>query len=215
MNRYGTIAVLASVLTLDTANLRAGLIVAGTAVGPYSLIATRNVFGLSPLLQDPLPRERQNNALPPKITVTGITTILGPAEALYKVTGGQQDNSQRQDKTYISKEGQEQDDVAVVAIDVEKAIVTFNNHGVRQDIALPNEPGEKLFAATFVARRAGGSNPKPAHHNPKPGDYNYADQKSVTPPLPASENPESAIDLQSMIYGGGTGGDTPPGHGGL
>jgi hypothetical protein len=217
MNRYGTIAVLASVLALATANLRAELTVTGTAADPYSPIAARNVFGLTPLSQNPLSQEQRNTATPPKITLTGITTIFGPAVALYKVAGSQQDGNQRQDKSYILNPGQEQDGVAVVAIDTEKAIVTFNNHGVRQDIALPNEPaaGEKRFAATLAKGRPNGGKPKPARNNPKPGDYNYADQKTVTAPLPPIENPESAIDAQSAIYGGGIGGDTPPGHGGL
>ncbi len=217
MNRYGTIAVLASVLALATANLHAELTVTGTAADSYSPIAARNVFGLTPLSQNPLSQEQRNTATPPKITLTGITTIFGPAVALYKVAGSQQDGNQRQDKSYILNPGQEQDGVAVVAIDVEKAIVAFNNHGVRQDLPLPNEPAvnEKPFAVTRVSGRASGSKPNRDHYNPKPGGYNYADQKTVTAPLPPSENPESAIDAQSVNYGGGISGDTPPGHGGF
>lgn len=222
MNRYGTIAVLASVLALAmaAANLHADLTVTGTAAVTNSAIAARNVFGLTPLRSDPLPREQQTNAPPPRITLTGITTILGPAEALYKVAGGQQDGNQRQEKSYILNPGQEQDGVAVVAIDVKKGIVTFNNHGVRQDIALTNELAisEKPLSATSATSVTGpprGSSPKPDHSKPKPGDYNYADKKTVTAPLPATENPGSAIDAQPMIYDGGIGGDTPPGHGGF
>ena len=107
--------------------------------------------------------------------------------------------------------------MGVVTIDVTKCVVTFSNHGVRQDIALINglPVGEKLFAADGVTNPLGGSNPKPSHPNPKPGDYNYVDEKKVTAPLPLNENPASAIDAPSMSYGGGIGGDTPPGHGGL
>jgi len=207
MSRLGTITILASGLALTIANLPAESTVAGTKGGPYSPIVARNVFGLNP----PLPStDRQDGPPPPKITLTGITTILGPAEVLYKVAGSSRDNRQSPDKSYILMEGQEQDGVMVMMIDAKKATVTFNNHGVRQDLALDNEPasGETSSAPHEVTSPSVG-------RDPKPGDYNYVDEKSVTAPLPPDKNPASAIDAPSMSYGGGdTGGDVPPGHGG-
>ena len=213
MNRFRAIAVFAGGLVLTTADLQAGPTVASTAGDPYSAIVARNVFGLNP--PPPIAPDRQDSAPPPKITMTGITTIIGPPEVLYTVAGGNRDGKQWQDKSYILKEGEEKDGVGVVAIDVWKCVVTFSNHGVRQDLALTNglPVGGKLFAVDGVTSPLGGGSPKPSDSNPKPGDYNYVDQKTVTAPLPPNENPASAIDSPSMSYGGGIGGGTPPGHG--
>lgn len=207
MSRLGTITILASGLALTIANLHAESTVAGPKGGSYSPIVARNVFGLNP----PSPStDQQDSAPPPKITLTGITTILGPVEVLYKVAGSSRDDRQSRDKSYILTEGQEQDGVMVMTIDAKKATVTFNNHGVRQDLALNNEPssGETSSAPQQITSPL-------ISRTPKPGDYNYVDEKSVTAPLPPDENPASAIDAPSMSYGGGdTGGDVPPGHGG-
>jgi hypothetical protein len=101
---------------------------------PYASIVTRNVFGLNP--PPPPVADVPQGAPPPKITLTGITTIFGPAEALYKVSGVPQAGKPPKDESYILKEGEQQDDVAVQHIDVAKGIVTFKNHDVVQDIPL-------------------------------------------------------------------------------
>ena len=101
---------------------------------PYASIVTRNVFGLNP--PPPPATDVPEGAPPPKITLTGITTIFGPAEALYKVAGVPQAGKPPKDESYILKEGEQQDDIAVQHIDVAKGIVTFKNHDVVQDIPL-------------------------------------------------------------------------------
>ncbi len=100
----------------------------------YASIATRNVFGLNP--PAPAVVDTPQGPPPPKITLTGITTILGPTEALYKVSGVPQIGKPPKDESYILQEGQGQDDVVVEHIDMAKGIVTFNNHGVVQEIPL-------------------------------------------------------------------------------
>jgi hypothetical protein len=208
MNRYGTIAVFVSALALATADVQAELTVGSTTADPYSFIAARNVFGLNP--PSAPSSQQQDSTPPPKNTLPGLTTNIGPLEVLFKVAGGNRDGKQWREESYILTEGQEQDGVGVVAIDVSKGIVMFNNHGVRQDIALTNKlpEGEIPFGA-------GGMKAPSGALSPKPGDYNYADQKSVTAPLPPNENPGSAMDAPSMTYGGGIGGDMPPGHSGF
>ena len=101
---------------------------------PYASIVTRNVFGLNP--PTPAVADVPQGPPPPKITLTGITTIFGPAEALYKVSGVPQPGKPPKDESYILKEGEGQDDIVVEHIDMAKGIVTFNNHGVSQDIPL-------------------------------------------------------------------------------
>jgi len=103
------------------------------AGNPYGSIVTRNVFGLNP---PPPPTPPDQGTPPPKITLTGITTIFGPPEALFKVAGVPRPGVPPKDESYILTEGESQDDVQVQHIDVEKGIVTFINHEVVQDIPL-------------------------------------------------------------------------------
>ena len=105
---------------------------------PYATIVARNVFALLPP-----PQPADPNAVvrppPPKITATGITDIFGQLNVLFKVaalpgqTGG--------DKSYMLKEGERLDDIEVVKIDQDAAVITFNNHDVQQDIPLVATPG--------------------------------------------------------------------------
>ncbi len=132
---------------------------------PYASIVARNVFGLNPI-QVAQP-DQDSGPPPPKITLTGITTILGPAEALYKVAGVVRDNKPPQDESYMLTEGEGQDDVDVVHIDVNKGLVTFNNHGVTQEIPLQagtasgggSEGGGPPPPNNPFMRRFGGPNP--------------------------------------------------------
>ena len=105
----------------------------GQSGNPYGSIVTRNVFALNP---PPPPSEPPPSEPPPKITLTGITTIFGPKEALFKVAGVPRPGVPPKDESYILTEGESQDDVQVRNIDVDKGIVTFINHEVVQDIPL-------------------------------------------------------------------------------
>lgn len=102
---------------------------------PYGSIVTRNVFALVPIPKVDPNAQIDNGPPPPKITLTGITTIFGPAEALFKAAGIVV-NGKPQDKSYILQEGQSEDDIDVTAIDTAKDVVTFNNHGEEQVIPL-------------------------------------------------------------------------------
>ena len=112
----------------------AAAVSSGNPGNPYGSIVTRNVFGLNPI-PPYVPPPPQQGPPPPKITLTGITTIFGPAQALFKVAGVVR-NNKAQDESYIFTEGQEEDEVTVTKIDVKKQIVTFMNHGVEQTIPL-------------------------------------------------------------------------------
>jgi len=147
---------------------------------PYTAIADRNIFGLVPI---PPPESQEDKTPPPKITVTGIMTIFGPREALFKVAGVFK-AGRTQDESYILEEGQAQDDVEVMAIDEKKRTVTFNNHGVVQEIPLVagvatggSQPSGPTGGPgpTFGRRRGfqfGGGNPRSLLNNYQP--YNGA-----------------------------------------
>jgi hypothetical protein len=107
----------------------------GLSGNPYDSIVTRNMFGLNPI-PPVVPQEAPSGPPPPKITLTGIMTIFGPPEALFKVAGVVRGNGRPQDESYIFTEGEEQDEVEVTRIDTNKDIVSFVNHGVAQEIPL-------------------------------------------------------------------------------
>ena len=101
---------------------------------PYGSIVRRNIFALNAPV---IPNPNQNAPPPPTITATGIMTIFGATQVLYKVTGNTEPRqSPAKEQSYILSVGERQDDIEVVKIDEEGEIVTFNNHGVTQLIPL-------------------------------------------------------------------------------
>ena len=90
-----------------------------TGENPYKAIVDRNVFGLKP---PPPPVDPNLEAAaknpPPKITLTGITTILGNKRALMKTPpAAVKPGEQPREQSYILSEGQRDGDMEVVQID--------------------------------------------------------------------------------------------------
>jgi hypothetical protein len=152
--------------------------VAVTASGnPYESIVTRNVFGLNPIPVAPVQPDTPSGPPPPKITLTGIMTIFGPTEALFKVAGVVRNGGRPQDESYIFTEGEMQDDVQVTAIDTNKMMVSFLNHGVHQDIGLtegvasagsaPSAPSWPGQPTRKFGRRFGGFGGNPGGFQPQ------------------------------------------------
>jgi hypothetical protein len=89
-----------------------------TGDNPYKTIVDRNVFGLKPppSPESLLPQEPKNP--PPKITLTGITTILGNKRALMKTPpAAVKPGEQPREQSYILSEGQRDGELEVVQID--------------------------------------------------------------------------------------------------
>jgi len=140
MKRAGTIAVcLAGGLVLN-ASLRADdTVLPGN---PYAVVVARNIFGLNPpVAVDPYAKTIEP---PVKVIPNGITTIFGKLEVLFKVPakpGGK-------DAYYDLMEGQSQDDIEVVKINEKTGTVTFNNHGIVQELPLVVTPPSSTPAST-------------------------------------------------------------------
>src|SRR6267378_3533011 len=132
MNHTGKIAVgLAGALAF-TASLRADDVV--LPGNPYAPVVARNIFGLNPA-----PAVDPNAATvepPVKITPNGIMSIFGQLQVLFKVAG----KPGGKDAFYTLGEGQRQDDIEVTKINENKGIVTFNNHGIVQELPLTAAP---------------------------------------------------------------------------
>ena len=94
----------------------------------YHAIPERNAFGLRP--PDAPPTLTNPPAPLPKITLTGITTILGNKRALMKVMPrGQKPGETNKEESLILTEGQRDGEVEVLQIDERAGSVKVNNSG--------------------------------------------------------------------------------------
>jgi hypothetical protein len=123
---------------------------AATGANPYTPIITRNVFALVPIPTGP-PPSLVPVVPPPKITPTGIMTLFGKLQVIFKVEGVAHPGQPPKTESFLLSEGDRQDDIEVQKIDKENSKVTFNNHGEVQELplavgvassgALPSPPG--------------------------------------------------------------------------
>jgi hypothetical protein len=106
-----------------------------TPDNPYGAIVSRNVFGLVPIPTNP-PADTTPAVPPLKITPNGIMDIFGSLQALFKVAEPAKAGQPAHDESYVLGEGESQDDIEVTKIDKVAGVVTFNNHGVVQELPL-------------------------------------------------------------------------------
>ncbi|MBU6410942.1 MAG: hypothetical protein KGR98_11210 [Verrucomicrobia bacterium] len=140
---------------------------------PYAIIAQRNIFGLNPpgLNTGPL-----TPAPPPvEITLTGIQSILGQVSALYKVHTPPSPGQPASDQYYNLTKGQRQDDIEVVNIDPKSGVITFNNHGVTEELTLTNAVSTGGGAPAPMSSGTSYHPPYGAAHNgpPEPANRFY------------------------------------------
>ncbi|MGA9778789.1 MAG: hypothetical protein WBS33_11020 [Verrucomicrobiia bacterium] len=141
-----------------------GGVVLNTGLGadsPYTPIAARNIFGLNP----PQPQNITPPEPPSKITLNGIMTIFGTTQALFYVDVPPRPPAPATQKSYILSEGQGQDEIEVTQINEKTGVVTFNNHGVVQEIPLVK--AGPISTPTPVVMNSGFTTPAAA-----PGGYN-------------------------------------------
>ncbi len=106
----------------------ADAISADTPSNPYQGIVDRNVFGLKP--PPPLPKPEDNKPPPAKITLTGITTILGNKRALMKVQVPAKPGEPAKEQSYILTEGQRDGEIEVLEINEQEGSVKVNESGL-------------------------------------------------------------------------------------
>ena len=92
----------------------------------YQGIVDRNVFNLRPPPPPVNPADLVKKEPPPKITLDGITTILGKKETFLTVPGTKPGTPAQ---TLMLAEGQAEDDVEVTSIDERAGVVKVVNHG--------------------------------------------------------------------------------------
>ena len=112
---------------------------------PYQAIVERNVFGLKPPPPPPDPESVKPPA--PKITLTGVATILGRKQALMKtppapVKAGE---TSKGEQFYTLAEGQRDGDLEVLQIDEKQGIVKVSYAGQVSSLDFTNN-GAKFVA---------------------------------------------------------------------
>src|SRR5882672_331701 len=145
----------------------------GSATGadsanPYQGIVDRNVFGLKPPPAPPRPED--NKPPPPKITLTGITTILGNKRALMNVAMPPKPPDPAKQKSFILAEGQRDGDIEVLEIDETSGTVKVDDFGTVMVLDI-NKDGAKLPATPLAPAPV--APPDAAGYRP-PGPNAYA-----------------------------------------
>ena len=138
---------------------------ADSAANPYQGIVDRNVFGLKP--PPPPPRPEDNKPPAPKITLNGITTILGNKRALMSVQMPARPPEPAKPQSFFLAEGQRDGDIEVLEINekLDGGTVKVNNFGTVQTLTMDKD-GAKLPAA--VAAPTPGAPPSPGGYVPPP-----------------------------------------------
>jgi hypothetical protein len=160
-----TAVCLATALALNAAS-RAGDAV--SADNPYAPLVAHNVFGLNP----PAPAVAPDVAPPQKIIPNGIMSVFGHLQVLFKVTSPAKLGKPAEDIAYILAEGQRQDDIEVTRIDEKSGVVTFNNHGLVQELPLAKAPALNSPMPALVPARFNPVNPVAARPLAAPGGNN-------------------------------------------
>jgi hypothetical protein len=144
------------------------------SASPYDGIIDRNVFGLKP--PPPPPDPEATKTPPAKITLTGITTILGNKRALMKTPPpqGKPGEPPKTEQSYILTIGQREGDIEVIDIDEKAGSVKVNNAGTVLTLTFEKD-GAKLPATP----------PPPAPGVPVPG----AIPALPNPAIPAGTQP--------------------------
>jgi hypothetical protein len=129
-----------------------------SAGNPYTGIVERNMFALVPIPTNP-PVDPTPPEPPIKITPNGIMDVFGQLEVIFKAAMPAKGKEAAHDQSYVMAEGERQDDIEVVKIDNKTAVITFINHGIKQDLALANAPS--ITGPAPMPGGPGGSVPMP------------------------------------------------------
>ena len=164
------------------------------ANNPYGGIPARNVFNLVPMPTNP-PVDPTPPDPPSKITPNGTMKLFGQLQVLFKVAVPPKAGQPPQDQSYVMSEGDREDGIAVIKIDEAAQTITFDNHGVIQNIP--------LVAATGGSGGSGGGGPGSGFGGPGgmhpgfhgrfgPGGGGQFAGGYAPPPPPSSFPPSSA-----------------------
>jgi hypothetical protein len=154
----GHLKIIVVLLAVALFGIAAGVAAPDTDVNQYNAISERNVFGLRP----PQPEAGPTNppAPLPKITLTGITTILGNKRALMMLAPANlKPGEANKEQSLILTEGQREAEVEVLQIDEKRGSVKVNHSGTIMVLTFDKD-GAKL-PPTAPVRQPPGAPPLP------------------------------------------------------
>jgi hypothetical protein len=135
------------------------------AASPYQGIVDRNVFGLKP---PPPPGPTAPEPPPaPKVTLTGITTILGKKQVLGKFQMPAKPPEQAKEVPFILAEGEASGDIEILEVDVKAGNVKLKDYGTLLTLNLEKD-GAKLPSTPATAVAGVPGLPQPAGTVPNP-----------------------------------------------
>lgn len=102
---------------------------------PYALVVERNIFGLVPIPVASPPDTKPPDP-PSKITPNGIMNLFGELQVLFKVSVPPRPGLPPHDQSYTMSVGERSDGIEVTKIDKQAGVITFDNHGVIQELSL-------------------------------------------------------------------------------
>jgi len=157
-NVRGHLKIIAVLLAIASFGIAARAGVPDTGANQYNAIPERNVFGLRPPQAEVAPTN------PPaplrKITLTGITTILGNKRALMMLAPANlKPGEANKEQSLILTEGQREADVEVLQIDEKRGSVKVDHSGTIMVLTFEKD-GAKLPPTTPV-RQGPGAPPLP------------------------------------------------------
>ena len=141
-------------------------IVAESGDNPYSGIVERNLFGLKPPAAPVDPASIKPP--PPRITLTGITTILGKKRALMKVLlPGVKPGQPPTEQSLMLAEGQRDGEIELLGVDMKEGMARVDDYGTITNLTFEKD-GVK---APAVSTQPGivGAAPPPVAANPFAG----------------------------------------------
>ena len=160
------------VLTLGGLALIASYAVWGADAppNPYEHIIVRNTFALKPV-PPPAPPAEAPKPPAPKVTLTGITTILGSKIVLLKSQATAKPGEPAKDGSYMLAEGEGQDGIHVLEINTQDATAKVDCFGDVQTLTLSLKPpsGGGGPAPGAPPATAGFAPPPVTHPNPSGG----------------------------------------------
>jgi hypothetical protein len=126
-------------LALTGLALQAFAVTSDGGRNPYQVVVERNIFDLKPVpVVDPTPQ--QPPTPPAKLTLQGITEMLGKRQVLLKILEQPKPGEQPKERALIMDEGERRGIVTVLEINPKLRTVKFDNGGTPQTLELTNAP---------------------------------------------------------------------------
>jgi hypothetical protein len=171
----------------------------GAAENPYSAIVERNVFNLHPPPPPLNPADLIKKTPPPKITLTGITTILGKKVTFLTIPPAKPGAAP---ESVMLAEGQAQNEIEVKSIDEKAGVVQVVNHGDPQTLDFEHD-GSKITGPSPGGIPIPMTLPSPIPAMPPPGVQTIRSLRSLPMRNSTSENNNNG----GANMGGGVGGN--------